>query len=252
MQRNKTAKNHMYNSFKWIGICLFLSFAAVGQQNFFNVPSSDITPRNRVFFQQQLNFIPNGVQSGSTFCYGLGLNTEIGFNILGVNYDYHQKFVANHTEQPYNPFFTLNAQKSFQLHEDFKIGLGAQAGFTQVGQGGTYLYGNGVYVNEHTHTKWVSGLYYTTDNYFGPESRNFAEDGALKSLGIQLGVEQNIWEERLLFQADFISGKHSLGEVVIGGAYYMSKHWVLSVGIQIPTFNSQSQPASVFELTFVP
>ncbi|MHA8075447.1 hypothetical protein [Aquirufa sp. TARAVU-A1A] len=242
----------MYHSIKWIGAFMLISLTAIGQQNFFNVPSSDITPRKKVFFQQQLNFIPNGVQSGSTFCYGLGHNTEIGFNVLGVNYDYQQKFVANHTEQPYNPFFTLNAQKSFQLHEDFKIGLGAQAGFTQVGQGGTYLYGNGVYVNEHTHTKWVSGLYYTTDNYFGPESRNFTDEGALKSLGIQLGVEQNIWEERLLFQADFISGKHSLGEVVIGGAYYVSKHWVLSAGIQIPTFNSQSQPASVFELTFVP
>lgn len=242
----------MYNTFKWIGICLLLSFPAFSQQNFFNVPSSDITPPNKVFFQQQLNFIPNGVQSGSTICYGLGHNSEIGFNVLGVNYDYQQKFVANHTEKPYYPFFTLNAQKSFQLHEDFKIGLGAQTGFTQLGQGGTYLYGNGVFVNEHTHTKWVSGLYYTSDNYFGPESRNFTDDGALKSLGIQLGVEQNIWEERLLFQADFISGKHSLGEVVIGGAYYVSQHWVVSAGIQIPTFNSQSQPASVFELTFVP
>ena len=242
----------MYHSIKWIGAFMLISLTAIGQQNFFNVPSSDITPHNKVFFQQQLNFIPNGVQSGSTFCYGLGHNTEIGFNVLGVNYDYQQKFVANHTEQPYNPLFTLNAQKSFQLHEDFKIGLGAQAGFTQVGQGGTYLYGNGVYVNEHTHTKWVSGLYYTSDNYFGPESRNFTDEGALKSLGIQLGVEQNIWAERLLFQADFISGKHSLGEVVIGGAYYVSKHWVLSAGIQIPTFHSQSQPASVFELTFVP
>jgi hypothetical protein len=242
----------MYNKIYGIGFFLLLSVTAWGQQNFFNVPSSDITPASKIFVQQQLNFIPNGVQSGTTFCYGLGKNTEIGFNVLGINYDYQQKFVANHSEQPYNPFFTLNAQKSFQLHEDFKLGLGAQAGFTQIGQAGAYLYGNSVYINEHTHTKWVSGLYYSTDNYFGPESRNFIEDGALKSIGLQLGVEQNIWAERLLFQADFISGRHSIGEVVIGGAYYVSKHWVLSAGIQIPTFNSQSQPASVFELTFVP
>jgi hypothetical protein len=242
----------MYNKIYGIGFFLLLSVTAWGQQNFFNVPSSDITPANKIFVQQQLNFIPNGVQSGTTFCYGLGKNTEMGFNVLGINYDYQQKFVANHSEQPYNPFFTLNAQKSFQLHEDFKLGLGAQAGFTQIGQAGAYLYGNSVYINEHTHTKWVSGLYYSTDNYFGPESRNFIEGGALKSIGLQLGVEQNIWAERLLFQADFISGRHSLGEVVIGGAYYVSKHWVLSAGIQIPTFNSQSQPASVFELTFVP
>lgn len=242
----------MYKQIPGIGFFLLLSLTAWGQQNFFNVPSSDITPANKIFVQQQLNFIPNGVQSGTTFCYGLGKNTEIGFNVLGINYDYQQKFVANHSEQPYNPFFTLNAQKSFQLHEDFKLGLGAQTGFTQIGQAGAYLYGNGVYINEHTHTKWVSGLYYSTDNYFGPESRNFIEGGALKSIGLQLGVEQNIWAERLLFQADFISGRHSLGEVVIGGAYYVSKHWVLSAGMQVPTFNSQSQPASVFELTFVP
>jgi len=125
-------------------------------------------------------------------------------------------------------------------------------GFTQAGQSGAYLYANSVYYNEHSHTKFVSGLYTTTDNYFGPETRNFSETAALKSIGIQLGVEQNLWAEKLLFQADFISGKHSLGEVVIGGAYFVSKHWVLSAGMQIPTFNSQSQPASVFELTYVP
>ena len=242
----------MYQSFLRIGFFLLLSISALGQQNFFNVPSSDITPARKIFVQQQLNFIPNGVQSGTTFCYGVGKNTEIGFNVLGINYDYQQKFVANHTEQPYNPFFTLNAQRSFHLNEDFKLGLGGQAGFTQAGQSGAYLYGNSVYHNEHSHTKFVSGLYYTTDNYFGPETRNVSESDALKSIGIQLGVEQNLWAEKLLFQADFISGKHSIGEVVIGGAYFVSKHWVLSAGIQIPTFNSQSQPASVFELTYVP
>ena len=28
------------------------------QQNFFNVPSSDITPKNQIFFQQQFNVKP--------------------------------------------------------------------------------------------------------------------------------------------------------------------------------------------------
>jgi len=103
----------MYQSFLRVGFFLLLSISALGQQNFFNVPSSDITPARKIFVQQQLNFIPNGVQSGTTFCYGVGKNAEIGFNVLGINYDYQQKFVVNNTEQPYNPFFTLNAQRSF-------------------------------------------------------------------------------------------------------------------------------------------
>jgi hypothetical protein len=66
---------------------LLISFAGYSQQNFFNVPSSDITKAKHVFFQQQLNFICSGFQSSTTFCYGLGKNYEIGFNVIGVTVD---------------------------------------------------------------------------------------------------------------------------------------------------------------------
>ena len=100
--------------------------------------------------------------------------------------------------------------------------------------------------------KIVTGLYYTSDGYFGAESRNFFENDFFRKIGLQAGIEQNIWKEKLLFQADFISGKHALGELVLGGAYVISKHWILSAGLQIPTFQSKSTNAFVFELTFVP
>jgi hypothetical protein len=37
-----------------------------------------------------------------------------------------------------------------------------------------------------------------------------------------------------------------------GGAYFLTKNWVLSAGYQIPTFQSKSVNALVFELTFIP
>jgi hypothetical protein len=125
-------------------------------------------------------------------------------------------------------------------------------GFNSALKNGLYLFSNLVYDQEESGTKFVSGLYYTSDSYFGPETRNFFDNSNVNPLGIQIGLEQNLWKEKLVFQADFISGKHSLGELVIGGAYFLTKNWVLSAGYQIPTFQSKSVNALVFELTFIP
>ena len=87
---------------------------------------------------------------------------------------------------------------------------------------------------------------------FGSESRNWITSGALLYIGIQAGVEQNIWKEKLLFQADFISGKQQYRR---GGSWWRIlcyPKWVVSAGYQIPTFNSKSVDALVFELTYVP
>ena len=242
------------NYCKAILICLMLYWAmpASGQQNFFNVPSSDITPKHAFFGQQQLNLAASSIQSSTTMCYGLGLDFEVGINVIGINYDFKNQFTTNTTTQPYAPMYACNAQKKVKLSEQLSVGIGGQLGTNQALHGGSYLYTNAIYKDEKTGTKLVGGLYRTSDGYFGPETRNFSEAGALKKLGMQVGIEKNLWHERLLFQADFISGKHALGELVVGGAYYMSRHMVLSAGYQIPTFHSKSIDAVVVEFTWVP
>ena len=242
------------NKNQWlIGILLtFISLAASGQQNFFNVPSSDITPQKKLFVQQQINLASLGLQSATTFCFGLGHNFEIGANVLGVNYDYTNQFTQDKDAIPIAPIFALNAQKKVQLNEIWAWGLGGQMGVNPALKNGVYAFSNLVYDHEHSGTKLVGGLYYTSDSYFGPETRNFSDYAGLNSLGIQMGLEQNLWKEKLVFQADFISGKHSLGELVVGGAYFLTKNWVLSAGYQIPTCQSKSVNALVFELTFIP
>jgi hypothetical protein len=243
----------MKNSYKLLFVFLLIStWPVLAQQNFFNVPSSDITPAKKIFFQQQINVVPSALQSGTTLCYGLGKNYEVGVNFIGLTYEHEKNLFPTSSVAPFAPFFVFNAQKKFEINESFSVGNGGQFGFTSNMNHGIYLYSNGIYKIEKLGTKIVTGLYYTTDGYFGAESRNFFENDTFRKIGLQAGIEQNLWKEKLLFQADFISGKHALGELVLGGAYFISEHWILSAGLQIPTFQSKSTNAFVFELTFVP
>lgn len=244
--------------------CAFMvQFSAFGQQNFFNVPSSDITPKKKLFFQQQANLTTQTVQFNTTFSYGLGKNTEIGINFLGftAGKDFFKKGFETSGDvenTPLFPFVMVNFAKAFPITESFKLAAGTQFGvdiskkIDEINTGG-YVYLNAVKYIEKTHTKLVLGLYGATDDFVGTESRNFLNKNvALSEVGIQSGIEQNIWDERLVFQADFISGKHNIGETVVGFAYYLTPKWVLSSGYQIPNKNSLSSKSIVFELTFSP
>ncbi|MEY3646474.1 MAG: hypothetical protein RL127_1182 [Bacteroidota bacterium] len=225
---------------------------ALSQQNFFNVPSSDITPGKALFVQQQFNLAASSIQSSTTMCVGLGHDYEVGLNVIGVTYDFKNQLTTNINTAPFSPMYAFNAQKKVELSEHWKMGIGGQFGTNQAFNGGSYVFTNAIYKDEKTGTKLVAGLYRSSDGYFGPETRNFSENTDFKKLGIQMGIEKNLWNERLLFQADFISGRHALGELVVGGAYYVSKHMVLSAGYQIPTFQSKSIDAVVVEFTWVP
>ena len=66
---------------------ILTSITTYAQQNYFNVPSSDITEKNKVFFQHQINISTDVIQNNTTFDFGLGNNYEIGINIIGLNFE---------------------------------------------------------------------------------------------------------------------------------------------------------------------
>lgn len=113
------------------------------QQNFFNVVSSDITEKNKLFFQQQINMTKDELQSNTTMSRGLGI--------------------------------------------------------------------------------------------------------ILKS-----GVEKSIIKDKWYSQSDYISGRQSFGDLIVGTACFISKKQVISGGYQIPNNFSKSQKAVVLEITFLP
>jgi hypothetical protein len=236
-------------------IILFLSQVSA-QQSLFNVPSSDITPSRKPFFQQQFNIGEGLLQLNSTFSYGLGKNTEIGLNVLGLNVNEGSGspfFMTNGNLQasPVYPFYTLNFQKAFVINDYFKLALGTQTGFAQGGHFGTYDYLNFVTIIPKHKSKIISGIYYGSDSFLGPEDRIDWING-YTLLGYQIGLEQPIIEDKLLFIAENISGLHNLGETTLGGAYYVSDHWVLSAGFQFSNPGSKTPEALVVEFTYVP
>lgn len=233
------------------GLLLLMFLNINAQQNFFNVPSSDITKKNKVFFQQQINFLKDAFQSNSTFNYGIEKNLEIGFNMLGLSFykDQSNKYVyyVSKDDVPYFPFIMINAQKRFDCNENFGIGIGFQQGisFSNNRLGG-YYYANGVYNNEEIGLKYVLGLYAGTTSFLGEGDRLFNNQ-----IGIQTGIEKSIVKEKIVLQTDMISGNHAMGQFVIGGAFYISTKSIFSFGYQVPFINSLAEKAVVVEFSFI-
>ncbi|MBU3678903.1 MAG: hypothetical protein FGM32_04760 [Candidatus Kapabacteria bacterium] len=228
---------------------LLLTVNAVGQQNFFNVPSSDITERTKVFFQQQFNLFSNSCTSNSTFCYGVGQGTEIGVNVLGVSYDFAQRtMVASpKDEQPVYPSFGLNAQKLFELSDVYALSVGAQLLFPRQ----AHRYEWYAYLNNRVELhrlKLILGLYGGNDNYFDSEPRF---SGSNRSLGVQAGIEYELIADRIYLQADYLTGRTALSNLIVGGAIKVTQSLFLSAGYQLPNNVQTSAKGLVLEITFV-
>lgn len=196
------------------------------------------------------------LQLNSTFCWGLGKGTEVGFNVTGLTINTSgagNLFLVNSNlaNSPVYPFFTINAQKSFNLLKNFSLAFGTQMGISVGSHFGSYTYGNAITKIPGWNTKLVVGLYGATDSFLGPEDRNIFLNG-LNTIGFQVGVEQPIIQEKFFLIVENINGKHSLGETTLGGAYYFTTHWVFSVGYQFPNPQSKTAESWVIEMTYVP
>lgn len=236
-----------------LSLC-FLSLEAHSQQNIFNVPSSDITLKSKVFFQQQVNFAKGGeILLNSTWSYGLGKDMEIGFNALGIFFE-SGKIITNTdaSRPPTFPFFTINFQKDFKLNRNFKAGAGTQTGLSAGGHFGTYNYFNFVTVIPKIRMKLIGGLNYGSPNFLGPGDLNPLLPGAYDPVGYQFGMEQELIHEILYFQGEHISGTHSLGLTALGLGYHVFDHWVLSMGYQLSNPDNPSPNSIIVEFTYVP
>lgn len=235
-----------------------LTFYAAAQQNLFNVPSSDITIKNKPFFQQQINFVNDGsLLLNTTFCYGLGNDFEVGFNVLGVFLDFTKPGSVLQTNSDINnppvyPFYTINAQKEWGLNRTFKMAVGTQTGFSAGGHFGTYDYLNVVTVIPRIHLKVITGINYGSESFFGKGDLNPLLPASYDPIGFQVGLEQELFKEKLLLIGEHISGNHALGLSSLGIGYHLTDHWVLSLGYQYTNTSGHSPNSVVVEFTYVP
>lgn len=226
---------------------IFICLEMFSQQNFFNVPSSEITPKGKIFFQQQLNIYNDNTSGSSTFNYGVFKNFEIGLNAFGIAFDYKNKYFLknNPNETPIFPSLGFNAQKKFDISADYSLGLGFQNLVSISAKIENYFFLNNKF--DFKRLKFVIGLYTGNNNYFGAETRGI---DAFKYLGIQSGVEFDIWKNRLFFQSDWMSGKTPSSNLIIGFVYKTQKSIFFSLGYSVPNYTITSQQAIIFEFTY--
>jgi hypothetical protein len=214
------------------------SLAEVGlaQQNLFNVPSSDITEKNKFFFQQQFNFSSLQGNSNTTLDYGLGDNLEVGINLFNVD-------MYSSTGGYTNPNFLLNFQKGFQITEAYKVSFGTQTGvkvpiYSTTVQMPSFSY----FTNALNLEKW--GKYYVGSYY-----ANHAYAGTGDSFGLMAGIEYPLIEKKVHFMGDILTGNNDISVAVLGFVVFLPKDWQLSFGAQLPAPSSNNDYGMVFEIT---
>ena len=227
---------------------LFYGFYSLkSQQNFINVPSAEVTKKNKLFFQQQIN-INEIIQSNSTLDFGLDKGFEIGVNVLGLNFSDKQKlFLNNDTSDtdPYNPLIMLNGLKYFKLSQNTGIACGAQLGLNYNDNKKTKEAGL-AYLNFQlknllgTESNIILGSYYNSLHYGGKGNR----------VGAWLGTEIPV-NKKLHIMAESTIGNNAISYTSLGIIYYPIKHLPLTFGFQIPNTKNNSY-SFVLELTFVP
>lgn len=230
------------------------------QQNFFNVPSSEITKPSEVLFQEQINFTAKDWQSNTTFSYGLGKNFEVGVNVLGLrlNPTFRDSVLLTNDDirvEPLHPAVLLNAQKAFPLSSMLQLAVGTQLG-TNAGSRRALINYN--YLDlaidlEKTNTRIIMGGHTFTKAFVGDAKGNDHTSPANTIFpGFQVGIDQSLVKDKLKLIADFISGKHTLSEFSGGVEYIIHHKWDVSVGYQLPNPHSLAQKGIICQLTYFP
>jgi hypothetical protein len=213
-----------------------LPCAGWAQQNLFNVPSSDITEKNKIFFQQQFNIGSVAGNSNTTIDYGLGNNLEIGINLF--NLDLYPTNSGIH-----NPHFLVNIQKAFDITDSYKMSFGTQTGITPP------LYHSNIAVPSFSYLNNAFDLERWGKYYLGVYYANHAYAGPGNNVGLMAGVDFPIFKGKVHLMGDLMTGNNDISVGVVGAVFYLPNNWQLSFGAQLPAPGSNNDYGMVFEIT---
>lgn len=179
-------------------LCITLS--ATGQQTIFNVPSTDVLDRGKVYTELDVSFKINGQTAFRRFSSlvprfvaGVGKNVEVGLNFTG-------------NIQPGNDSSTLVPSVKWKFFQKAKFGVALVTGtnFYVPVRTGTYRFGTYSYFagsNTVGKTRVTAGAYAASKSVFAPN--------AVRAGG-QFGIEQTL-NNRFVLAADWITGRHTSG-----------------------------------------
>jgi hypothetical protein len=225
--------------------------AARAQQNLFNIPSADLTPPGKVFFQHQSNLYGHGYwEAKNHFVYGLGKGWEAGVNVVNIQMNFRRGdewLGINRSDRrvPLAPLVKLTGQKFFVLSPHLSTSVGTQVGLNPVRFGGQhrelthFSYHLWKWTPRH-HVKVVAGPYLSDRGTLGAGNR----------AGLLIGGEFPL-SKKLLLMGDFISGSNYASVSVLGINYLVTKRVQLCLGGMVPNPGSGNRPGLVFELNLL-
>ncbi len=228
----------------FINLCIFfilsLSSPAWSQQNFFNIPSGQLTRPGKYFYQHQLNlYAPGALSSKQHLVYGIAHGLEGGVNFL--NFTPRQNTTTDLNDPAANTL-ALTFQKRFRLDRRVSFNVGTQAGTTQIGtgQGNQFTsksYGLLSWHHRETHLRVTGGAWIS--------DRRFNGNGDTE--GILLGAEWK-YSDRFYLMGDWISGGTKNSVAVLGGMADVTSNLQLCYGVLFPNKNSREGEGLVLEL----
>ncbi len=181
------------------------STAVRGQQTVFNVPTTDVLPAGKVYFELDISAKPNEPQFSSfvpRVVVGVGGDVEVGLNILG-------------NIQPGADSTTLAPAVKWRVYQNEDNGWAVVAGSNFYVPLRNSSYNFGLYTYVMTQKSFKTG----TRIGFGGSffSRNVVAPNAIRGGG-QFTIEQAI-NKKFGVQADWFTGKHANGYFTSGGYY---------------------------------
>lgn len=228
-------------------LLLSASLPLSAQQNYFNVPSSELTPAAKPFVQQQFEIDGRQIRSMTTVTYGIGRSWEAGINLNNLSYLVQQhQFLKNDTsvQLPYAPLLLVNLQKGIPLTKKIHFSAGGQAGtnITDIQKGHITAWG---YANvagrfNNDHIKGVIGCYTGNHPYLaqGPVS------------GLHLGIDAAIRYQKLHLLGDWASGTNAYGQLALGVEFYLTSHFPVAFGWH--RANQDGNQAFLIQLSYTP
>jgi hypothetical protein len=217
------------------------------QQNLFNIPSGDITPKGKFFYQHQLNFYSwREVESKSHLVYGIGKGWDVGVNLvdlpLFIDKPFRVSYNDNSSRKPLYPIVMFTVQKQFVINDKMKFNLGAQAGpniSSKVENKKLAVFNYALLRTKvFNRVNLVTGAYHTDNTFVGRNTHHF---GAI--IGYEIPITK-----KLGLMGDFISGNHKKSQTTVGALYTISKRVQLCAAALLDYPHGQKNHGVVLEL----
>lgn len=210
------------------------------QQTIFNVPTTDVLDRGKVYFEVDAAFKPNDSPAVSKFSsftprivVGTGGNVEVGLNVTG-------------NIQPGADSTTIVPTVKWKFYQGKDNGVAMIAGsniYIPV-RNRAYNVGTWSYLamsKTISKTRLTAGGYVASKNVFAPNATR---------AGGQFGFEQTL-NSKATIAADWITGRHAAGYFTPGFIYKptskVTTYWAYSIG---NTNASQGNHFFLFELGY--